>query len=182
MQIHILAILVGLSVIPMAYADSWDLSEDNTITVSIVDNQYATQERLDHIVYTIISDKQKNDTFAGWNKALYTINGTAPQFKLVNNDADVTITLVNYPSNKVYSGFTTFESTYPGVISKADITIYDIENLSTHQLQMIMRHELGHVLGLGHSKDSADLMHVTIPYYSSFISQSNIDDISYMYE
>lgn len=179
MKIFISAITICLLVIPLAYADTWD---KQTITVSIADNQYATQERIDHIEYTINTSKQKDSRFAGWNAALNTINATSPHFELVNNNADVTITLVNYTSNKVYAGFTTYESNYPGVISKADITIYDIEKLSKHELQIIMRHEFGHALGLGHSKDSTDLMHVILPYYTSYISQENIDDIANMYE
>lgn len=89
---------------------------------------------------------------------------------------------MNYLSSKIYAGYTTFQTNYPSIISKADITIYDIENLSNHELQMVMRHELGHVLGLGHSNNSTNLMYPIIPYYISFISQANIDDIAHMYE
>lgn len=178
MKILILAIIC-MSVIPMIYADTW---ENNTITVSIDDNQYATQERIDHIEYTINSNKQKDGSFAGWNAALNTINGTSPQFVLVEDNADITITLVDYTSTKLYAGFTTYESNHLGIISGAEITIYDIDSISNHELQMLMRHELGHALGLGHSKDSIDLMYVVIPYYTSYISQANIDDIAELYQ
>lgn len=94
---------------------------------------------------------------------------------------DVQIKLVNYKSVKKYSADTKLETNYPGVTSKGTITIYSIDNLSSAELQMLMRHELGHVLGLEHSKDSTDLMYPTIPYYDSYISQANLIEIKSMY-
>lgn len=178
MEIPIIVAIIGLSLASFAYADTW---ENNTITVSITDNEWVTQERLDHIQYTISAMKTKNDSYAGWNNALNTINGTGIQFKLVEEKGDVQITLVNYKSTNMYSAFTTFESSSPGILSKANITIYEIEEISNHELQMLMRHELGHALGLGHSKESTNLMYPIIPYYTSYISQNNINSIASLY-
>lgn len=62
---YMLFMIISLFIIPLAYADTWDLSEDNTISISIIDNQYTTQERIHHIQYTINTSKQKDNTFAG---------------------------------------------------------------------------------------------------------------------
>lgn len=167
-----------MSLVPFAYADKWD---QDIITVSILDNNHNTPSRISVIDYTITAEKIQKEKYAGWNHALSTLNGTAPQFKLVENNGDVQIKLVNYKSDKIYSGYTTFESNSPGIISGAKITIYDIDQISRHELQMVMRHELGHALGLGHSKESTDLMYPIIPYYTSYISQINIQSIASLY-
>ena len=167
-----------MSLVSFAYADVW---EKDIITVSIADNNHNTQSRINIIDYTITGEKIQKEKYAGWNHALSTLNGTAPQLQLVEDNGDIQIKLVNYRSDKIYSGYTTFESNYPGIISGAKITIYEIDQISNHELQMLMRHELGHALGLGHSKDSTDLMYVIIPYYTSYISQDNIKSIASLY-
>lgn len=145
-----------------------------TITVSITENDYLTQHRIRDITSTIYNDREENGKFAGWNNALATINNTSLNFEYVKSDGDVQVTLVNYPSSKYYSGMTTFKSISPG----AEIIIYEIEDLSSHELQMVMRHELGHVLGLDHSNEEQDLMYPVIPYYNSYISSCNIMALS----
>ena len=167
--------LIGLSLVPFVHADTW---ENSTITVSITDNEYVTQSIIRDIAIPIYDDREEDGKYAGWNNAL---NGTGIQFKLVAEKGDIEITLVNYKSDNRYSGFTTFESNYPGILSKANITIYEIEEISNHELQMLMRHELGHSLGLEHSRDSTDLMYVIIPYYTSYVSEANIQNIESLY-
>jgi hypothetical protein len=178
MEISIIVAIIGLSLVSFAYADVWD---KDVITVSIVDNNHNTEGRIMVIDYTITGEKIQKEKYAGWNHALRTLNGTAPQFKLVEDNGDIQITLLNHKSNKIYSGFTTFQSDYPGIISGAKITIFNIDEISRHELQMVMRHELGHSLGLGHSKESTDLMYPIIPYYTSYISQDNIKNIASLY-
>ncbi len=167
--------LVGLSLVPFVHADTW---ENSTITVSVTDNEYVTKSIIRDIAITILDDREEFEKFAGWNNAL---NGTGIQFKLVAENGDIQINLVNHTSTKKYSAFTTFESKSPGIISAAEITIYEIEEISSHELQMLMRHELGHSLGLGHSRDSDDLMYPIVPYYTSYISQANIQSIESLY-
>ncbi len=161
-----------------AYADVW---QTDIITISIVDNNYNTESRINSIQYTITGENIHKEKYAGWNQALRTLNSTAPKLKLVEEKGDVQIKLVNYKSVKKHSGDTKLESNYPGVTSKGTITIYNINDLSSAELQMLMRHELGHVLGLGHSINATDLMHPTIPYYDSYISQANLIEIKSMY-
>ena len=82
----------------------------------------------------------------------------------------------------MYSAFSNFESNYTGIRNGATIIIYDIDNITNSDLLKITRHELGHVLGLGHSRDSDDLMYPIIPYYTSFISEANIQDVEKLYK
>jgi len=178
MEIPIIVALIGLSLVSFAYADAW---EKDIITVSILDNNHNTEGRIMVIDYTITGEKIQKEKYAGWNQALRTLNGTAPQFKLVEDNGDIQIKLVNYKSTKKYSGHTTFESNYPGIISGAKITIFNIDEISHHELQMVMRHELGHALGLDHSNERTDLMYRIIPYYTSYISQDNIKNIASLY-
>jgi len=171
-------ILSLLLVLAFVEAEAYRYDTEQTITVSITENDYLTQHRIRDITSTIYNDREENGKFAGWNNALATINNTSLSFEYVKSDGDVQITLVNYPSSKYYSGTTFLKSSSPGIIN-AEITIYEIEELSGHELQMVMRHELGHVLGLDHSDDNQDLMYPVIPYYNSYISSCNIMALSH---
>lgn len=175
-----LAMILSLvfSLISCAYGDTW---KNDVITVSIFDNNHNTESRINSIEYVITGENIHKERFAGWNQALNTLNGTAPQFKLVKNYGDIQIKLINYKSAKKYSADTKLESKYPGITSKGTITIYSIDDLSAQELQMLMRHELGHALGLEHSQDPTDLMYKVIPYYTSYISKTNLIDIQSMY-
>ena len=174
MKLCLIAAIIGLSLVPFVHADTW---ENNTITVSIIDNEYVTQSIIRDIAIPIYDDREEDGKYSGWNNAL---NGTL-NLVLVEKNGDIQITLVNHTSTKKYSAFTTFESKSPGIISAAEITIYEIEEISSHELQMLMRHELGHSLGLGHSRDSDDLMYPIVPYYTSYISEANIQNIESLY-
>ena len=169
-------IIISLSLIPGA--DAW---QNQTITVSIEDNQYATEQKIKYIKYAISSTTQSDGRFSGWNAALNTINGTMPNFEMIDDNADVVIKLVKYSSN-MYAGFTSFESNSTGIRNGATVTIYDIEDISNSDLLKITRHELGHVLGLNHSQNRDDLMYPIIPYYTSFISPANIQDVKNLYK
>lgn len=174
MEIYLIVAIIGLSLVSFAYADTW---ENDTITVSITDNEFVTKSIIRDITIPIYDDREEDGKYSGWNNAL---NGTL-NLVLVEKNGDIQVTLVNHTSTKKYSAFTTFESSSPAVLSKANITIYEIEEISNHELQMLMRHELGHALGLGHSKESTDLMYPIIPYYTSYISQNNIKNIASLY-
>lgn len=57
----------------------------------------------------------------------------------------------------------------------------NIQNWSNSALAALIAHEMGHVLGLGHSQDPAALMYYSISRTSLYIAQDDIDGISYLY-
>lgn len=57
-----------------------------------------------------------------------------------------------------------------------------IANYGTVQLDILVAHELGHVLGLGHSEVEAALMHYSISSKKHFnLHQDDIDGLTYLY-
>ncbi len=57
----------------------------------------------------------------------------------------------------VLDGFTKYQLT-DEKISKAVVTIYNFNKLKQEQIELVVRHELGHALDLGHTSNSFDLM------------------------
>ena len=58
----------------------------------------------------------------------------------------------------------------------------NIENMSTTSLEVIMAHEIGHSLGLGHSSDTGALMYFDATLKTSLnLSKDDTDGITYLY-
>lgn len=82
-----------------------------------------------------------------------------------------------------YSGFTkSIADESQNQILKSEITIYEVDKLSNAQFEAILRHELGHALGLAYSTAPEDLMHPTIETEFPYISGCNIDAIVSLYD
>ncbi len=176
-------LLLGLAIIafiPSAvFAEKWDISQNNTITVSVIKNEHFDYFKENFIWQGLEAyDTTKDGKYYGWNYALQSLDHRVPQFSLTQGPADIEITLLN--SSLPYSGLA---KTYSenNTINYATITVFEIDELDKHELLMVMRHELGHVLGLGHSHDPHDLMNHKIPYYTPYISDQNLDDIRKIY-
>ena len=89
--------------------------------------------------------------------------------------ADVIIELINNPHPEGYSGWTTSvvdQST--GQVVQSKITLYNFDKLSVGQVEVLMRHEAGHVIGLAHSTDPDDLMYPVIQTNFPYISPCSI--------
>ena len=169
----------------------WKLTDDDLLHIHVVESQYATPVRLDAIKDVMMSTDSNDGRFAGWGGALDTIS-TDTVFSIPNNlHFDVTsdgvghvlINLENYSDSDGFDGFTTaIVDEKNNQILKASITIYNVNSLTTDELQTIIRHELGHAFGLGHSDDEDDLMHFKIITTNPLISECNVKSIENLYD
>ncbi|WP_299291185.1 matrixin family metalloprotease [Nitrosopumilus sp.] len=184
---------------------AWKILEEDLFHVHVVDSAYATKERQDAILDTIMSLEKieiddsllhkgpKGTTstyYMGWYGALNSINNTTlhpiPKnlhFHVTDKgEGDILIELNNMPHPEGISGYTTTvidENSHQ--ILKAHITIYNVEKLSMPQLKTIVRHELGHGFGLGHSTAPEDLMAPQITTAYPYISECALDTIEALY-
>jgi len=98
------------------------------------------------------------------------------------DDADIIITLTNSKSAEGLSGQTTSTvNDAEKTILKSFITIYEVDKLSSENMEIIIRHEFGHVAGLAHSTAPEDLMYPVIQTAAPFISECDIDALIHLY-
>lgn len=185
---------------------SWKIVEGDLFHVHVVDSKYATQERIDAIIETIMTSEKvevdnsllhkgpKGSTstyYVGWYGALNSIddNIESPIPKKLHfhitdkGEGHILIELSNLTSPDGIDGFTkSIVDDAENQILKSRITIYNIERLSIEQLKTILRHELGHGFGLAHSTDPEDLMAPTITTDYPYISECDLDAITLLYD
>ena len=115
-----------------------------------------------------------SDWYPGWNGALNSIKPTDLNFKVSSIPGDISITLFQHKSD--VSG----RANQYG--EKVKISIYDVDNYTLNSLQALVRHELGHAFGLGHSSAPEEMMFDKLGYnnlWYPFISPCNILALSY---
>ncbi|MEE8181103.1 MAG: matrixin family metalloprotease, partial [Nitrosopumilaceae archaeon] len=103
------------------------------------------------------------------------------QYKLNSTEA-ITIHLMDKTSNEGYDGYTNLSYDQNGKIKKAFIRIYNVDELNNVQLKLIIRHELGHALGLGHTNSKNDLMQSIIDMNYNAISLLDLKALAHIYE
>ena len=186
---------------------SWNLVKGQTLYVNIINgDKYPEQAEI--IRNSILSTESieiddnlqhkgpkgtYSTYFMGWNGALdyaSTIKDTKSfiptnlhviESKL--GQGDITIELSNLRNGDGYSGYTkSITDANNNQILKSHIVIYEIENLSSSQLEAIIMHEMGHGLGLAHSSDPEDLMAPVITTNYPYISECDIDAIVLLYD
>jgi len=183
----------------------WMLAGSQALQVNILDNNLATEERIQVIQNTISSDETVDidnllthkgpegttQTFyKGWGGALQiaaqqNTELQIPQsFEFSNSKrpiGDITIELSSLSDPDGYSGYTK-SVVDRGEILKSHIIIYDVNSLSNEQLSIIFMHEFGHALGLAHSSDPDDLMYPVIETDFPYVSECMVDAISGLYD
>ncbi len=181
----------------------WNVLDTDSIVVNIVNADSISDEKIDAIRNAILSEKtvqiedylqhkgpkgSSSTYYEGWTGAVRAANGPTafyiPQsFTIIESskgEGQITIRLATETNADGYTGYT--KSTVENdQILKSAITIYDANELSVEQIEIILRHEFGHALGLAHSTASEDLMApiITTPY--PYISECDIDAITALY-
>ena len=98
------------------------------------------------------------------------------------DDADIIITLTNSKSGEGLSGQTTSTvNDAEQTILRSFVTIYEVDKLSNEHMEIIIRHEFGHVAGLAHATAPEDLMYPVIQTPAPFISECDIDALLHLY-
>ncbi|MCV0392043.1 MAG: matrixin family metalloprotease [Nitrosopumilus sp.] len=184
---------------------AWKINDRN-LNINLVNSPEITPERLKIVQDTLMSQKTleiddalmhkgpkgKTSTYyMGWSGALQSIQIDAKYpipsdivFGTTNSKSgDVLIHLTNDANADGYTAYTTaIADESNNQLLKASITVYSIDRLSDSDLATIIRHEMGHALGLAHSTDPDDLMHPVIGTDYPYISGCNIDAIISLYD
>ena len=183
----------------------WMITGSQILHVNILDNNLATQEKIDVIKEAIASEETieidnsfthkgpKGTTstyYKGWIGALQKAAQQNTElyipinFEFSNSKrpiGDITIELSSLSDPEGYSGYTK-SIVDQGEILKSHIIIYDVNAISNEQLSSMMKHEFGHALGLAHSSAPDDLMYPVIKTEFPYISECMIDAIAGLYD
>ncbi|MGY5148150.1 MAG: matrixin family metalloprotease [Candidatus Nitrosopumilus sp. bin_7KS] len=169
----------------------WDNIQENKIPVLIVRDAKVSETQVDIVEDAINSKKIKNSgrqLFLGWNEGIKEISKSfgvkVPsleiQYKLERTES-IIIHLSEKTNSEGYNGYTNLFYDANGNITKALVTIYNTDELNKIQLESIIRHELGHALGLGHTNVENDLMQPTINMNFNVISLLDLQALASIY-
>ena len=187
-----MGIIFAIILFPISFAHGSEWSylltwkESQSIPVVITSNFHIEDRKIQTIKGVIESEKQDNQEFFGWNQALLFIyektRTNIPLLKLTENvrDAKIIIKLSKFDSPKNTDGSTQYH-VIDKKISQATIIIYNSDKLKLEQIEIVVRHELGHALGLGHTTNRFDLMYPVISSEHGLISMLDLKTLSEIY-
>lgn len=176
---------------------AWNLPPGDTFHITVLASPEVTPEKLKIIQDVIFSNETvtNGDTkyYKGWQEALIDVSKQGHQLTIplhfdVNEDSsgsgNIVIKLSPLESADGYTGYTkSIADAANHQILKAEITIYNVNNINNDELSTIVRHELGHGFGLGHSDERNDLMFSlvqTVPPYE-YISECDVEAMAGLY-
>ncbi len=180
---------------------SWFLVKGDTLRINIVNgDEYPEKNSIVRkVVYSnqIVSndvsliDKSTKTYYLGWQNALETAatqdtTRHIPQkFQIISSEkgeGDITITFSPLQNGDGKLGSTKIlVDNFRNEILKAHITVYQVNEISDQTLEAVIRHELGHALGLPHAMSSRDLMNSSFSVESAYISECDINGIVTLY-
>ena len=184
---------------------AWRIPDDEVIRIT-VSGSALTPERLEIVKQVFLDTKPmeidnsllhkgpKGTTsihYAGWTGALLTAAETPTVFTIPTSFeitdkggiGDINIKLENHVNPDGFSGWTSsIVDEVNNQVLKSDITIYQTSDYSDNQFAAVLRHEVGHALGLGHSTAPEDLMAPTMTTDFPFISECDINAITSLYD
>lgn len=195
-SIIILAFLSSIPITAFAQSDNkievlvpWQEKNDDVLKISIINKAGLSEDKIMIIKKVIESDEYYIENgqvfFEGWAGALKSIDSsTVKKFDITVSEktksGDIVIELLN-DMHPVYSGWTTPQYVGNHMITST-IKIYDSQNISSAQLENLVRHELGHALGLGHSNVQQDIMFPSMGATQKFISGCTIIGLQSLWE
>lgn len=183
----------------------WQILPQDTLVVNIINPEFASSEQVQKIKDVITSTESLDiddslqhmgpkgtlsTYYRGWQGALDYLSSKDTKYNIPkeinvieskNGEGQIIINLSNEVNSDGYSGFTK-SIVDQNQILKSTITIYDMNELSSVQLETIVRHEFGHALGLAHSTAPNDLMYPIILTDYPYISQCDLDAIVALYD
>lgn len=169
---------------------AWNEVKDNKIPVLILRDAKVSEKQVDIVEYVINAKKVNSGRtlFLGWNEGIKEVSKSfgvkiptlQVQYKLDSSEA-VIIYLMDKTSNDEHDGYTNLFYDQNGKIKKVFIKIYNVDELSNKQLKLIIRHELGHALGLGHTNSKNDLMQSIIDMNYNAISLLDLQALAHIY-
>ena len=180
---------------------SWFLVKGDTLRINIVNgDEYPEKNSIVRkVVYSnqIVSNdvsligKSTKTYYLGWQNALETAatqdtTRHIPQkFQIISSEkgeGDITITFSPLQNGDGKLGSTKIlVDGFRNEILKAHITVYQVNEISDQTLEAVIRHELGHALGLPHAMSSRDLMNSSFSVESAYISECDINGIVTLY-
>ena len=186
---------------------SWKLAEGDTLHVNILNSENYDKEIIDAVKKVIQSEEAieidnsllfkgpKGTTevyYIGWQGALKKAAESNTKLYVPSKieilesaigEGDITIELVDYANADGFAGWTnSIADDVQNQILKARITIFDADNLTPTEMETVLRHELGHALGLAHTEASEDLMAPVIATEYPYISPCDLDAIISLYD
>ena len=162
----------------------WQEKNNNAIKFIIVNNANLSDEKISIIKKVIESEKKfelENQVFfQGWTGALQYIKSTNMQkFDITVSEkmvtGDIVLELLKQ-KNPSYDGWST-PYYIENRIALANIQIYDADNLPIIHLENLVRHEIGHALGLGHASSQNVLMYELVNPYPTLISNCVLEGL-----
>jgi predicted Zn-dependent protease len=180
---------------------SWFLVKGDTLRINVVNGEDYPEKT--YIVRKVIYSNQvvSNDInaigkgektyYLGWQNALETAatqetTRYIPQkFQIISSEkgeGDITITFSPLQNGDGKLGSTKIlVDNFRNEILKAHITVYQVDEISDQTIEAVIRHEIGHALGLPHAMASNDLMNASFSIDRAYISECDINGIVTLY-
>ena len=180
---------------------SWFLVKGDTLRINIVNgDEYPEKNSIVRkVVYSnqIVSNdasligKSTKTYYLGWQNALEfaatqeTTRHIPQKFQIISSEkgeGDITITFSPLQNGDGKLGSTKIlVDSFRNEILKAHITVYQVNEISDQTVEAVIRHELGHALGLPHAMSSRDLMNSRFSVENAYISECDINGIVTLY-
>ena len=180
--LYVPANTLALSNVYIDVLAAWVKDKNDVMKVVIINKANATDQKIAIVNKVLLSKESSADSngkfFVGWQGALdqLKLKSLPTKFSISysdkpNNDG-ITIELLSVV-NPQYIGYSVPKYDDKKIVS-AKIIVYDLPDLTDVQFENILRHEVGHALGLGHAEIHESLMYPTVGSNPKYISSCEL--------